>query len=206
MKVAILISGTGSNMEAVIRARQQGRLPGVEAIPIVVSDTPDAPGLEKARRLGVATAVVARRPKEPRESHEERLLGALAPHGAGLLVLAGFMRVLSPFFLSRFPGRVINIHPSLLPAFPGLDAQKQAYDHGVKITGCTVHFVDETLDGGPILLQRAVERKDEDTAEDLRLRILKEEHELLSEAIAIVSEGRASIVNRYVKVERSHEN
>ncbi|HSA32454.1 MAG TPA: phosphoribosylglycinamide formyltransferase [bacterium] len=206
MKVAILISGTGTNMEAVIRAWQQGKLPGVEDIPIVLSDTPDAPGLEKARRLGVATAVVARRPKEPRESHEERLLGALAPHGAGLLVLAGFMRVLSPFFLSRFPGRVINIHPSLLPAFPGIDAQKQAYDHGVKITGCTVHFVDETLDGGPILLQRAVERKDEDTAEDLRLRILKEEHELLSEAIAIVSEGRSSIVNRYVKVERSHEN
>jgi len=206
MKVAILISGTGTNMEAVIRAWQQGKLPGVEDIPIVLSDTPDAPGLEKARRLGVATAVVARRPKEPRESHEERLLGALAPYGAGLLVLAGFMRVLSPFFLSRFPGRVINIHPSLLPAFPGIDAQKQAYDHGVKITGCTVHFVDETLDGGPILLQRAVERKDEDTAEDLRLRILKEEHELLSEAIAIVSEGRSSIVNRYVKVERSHEN
>lgn len=206
MKVAILISGTGTNMEAVIRSWQAGRLPAVEGIPVVISDTPDAPGLEKARRLGVATAVVARRPKEPREAHEERLLEALAPHGVGLLVLAGFMRVLSPFFLSRSPGRVINIHPSLLPAFPGVDAQKQAYDHGVKMTGCTVHFVDETLDGGPIILQRAVERRDADTAEDLRSRILEEEHALLSEAIDIVTRGSFSIVNRYVKVERSHEN
>lgn len=206
MKVAILISGTGTNMEAVIRSWQAGRLPAVEGIPVVISDTPDAPGLEKAHRLGVATAVVARRAKEPREAHEERLLEALAPHGVGLLVLAGFMRILSPFFLSRFPGRVINIHPSLLPAFPGVDAQKQAYDHGVKVTGCTVHFVDETLDGGPIILQRAVERRDADTAEDLRSRILEREHALLSEAIDIVTRESFSIVNRYVKVERSHEN
>lgn len=206
MKVGIFISGTGTNMESVIRSWQAGRLPAVEDIPMVVSDTPGAPGLEKARRLGVATAVVSRRPKEPRESYEERLLEAIAPHGVGLIVLAGFMRVLSPFFLSRFPGRVINIHPSLLPAFPGVDAQQQAYDYGVKITGATVHFVDESLDGGPVILQEPVARRNGDSAEELRSRILEKEHELLSEAIDIVTTGRFRIINRYVKVERSHEN
>jgi len=206
MKVGIFISGSGTNMDAVIRSWRSGKFSRVDPVCFVLSDKPDAPGIAKAAAQGVQTLVVQRRKGEPREHHEARILEAIASYDVGLIVLAGFMRVLSPYFLSRFKGKVINIHPSLLPSFTGVDAQHQAFDHGVKVTGCTVHFVDESLDGGPIILQRAVERLDNDTAEELRLRILTEEHRLLSEAIEIVTTGRYRVSNRYVRVERNHES
>ncbi len=198
MKIGLFISGSGTNMDAVIRSWRTGRFSRVEEVSFVLSDKPEAPGLAKAARAGVPALVVVRLKGETREAHETRILEAIAPYEVELIVLAGFMRVLSPHFLSRFKGKVINIHPSLLPAFPGIDAQHQAFDHGVKVTGCTVHFVDESLDGGPILLQRAVERRDHDTAEDLRLRILAEEHELLSKAVELITTGRYRVNNRYV--------
>ncbi len=198
MKLGLFISGSGTNMDAVIRSWRMGRFSRVESVGFVLSDKPDAPGLVKAAAQGVPTLAVPRRKGEAREAHEARILEAIAPYRVELIVLAGFMRVLSSHFLSRFTGKVINIHPSLLPSFPGVDAQHRAFDHGVKITGCTVHFVDESLDGGPIILQRAVERHNADTAEDLRLRILAEEHKLLSEGIELVTTGRYRITNRYV--------
>ncbi|HOW52798.1 MAG TPA: phosphoribosylglycinamide formyltransferase [bacterium] len=206
MKIGIFISGSGTNMDAVVRSWHAGRFSQVDEVSFVLSDKADAAGLAKAAAHGVPTLTVARRKGEPREHHEARLLEAIVSYPVDLIVLAGFMRVLSPYFLSRFPGKIINIHPSLLPAFPGVDAQHQAFDHGVKISGCTVHFVDESLDGGPILLQKAVERLDGDTTEDLRQRILTEEHKLLSEAIEIVTTGRYRVSNRYVRVERNHES
>lgn len=205
-KIGLFISGSGTNMDAVIRSWRTGRFSQVEAVSLVLSDKPGVPGLEKASAQGVPTLVVPRRKGEPREIHEARILEAIAPYGVELIVLAGFMRVLSGYFLSRFSGKIINIHPSLLPSFPGVDAQHRAFDHGVKVTGCTVHFVDESLDGGPIILQRAVERRDDDSAEDLRLRILAEEHRLLSEAIEIVTTGKYHVSNRYIRVERNHES
>ena len=206
MNIGIFISGSGTNMEALVRRWKEGRLPQVGKIAFVLSDRSDAAGIAKARAAGIETLVVPRRKGEPRESHEKRILDAIAPYGVGLVALAGFMRVLSPSFLGRFPGRILNIHPSLLPAFPGVDAQRQAFDHGVKVTGCTVHFVDESLDGGPIVLQRAVERRDADTAEELRLRILAEEHRLYGDAVDIVTAGCYHIKDRYVITERNHES
>ncbi len=206
MNIGIFISGSGTNMEALARRWREGGFTQVQQISFVLSDNPLAPGIEKARRYGIETLVIQRQKGESREQHEERILTAISPFSAELLVLAGFMRRLSPFFLSRFPGKIINTHPSLLPAFPGIDAQRQAFEYGVKVTGCTVHFVDESLDGGPVILQKPVERRDTDTAEDLRLRILAEEHRLLGDAVEIVTTGRYRIKNRYVSMESAHEN
>jgi phosphoribosylglycinamide formyltransferase-1 len=205
MGVGIFLSGSGTNMEALVRNWREGRLPSAD-VRFVLSDRADAAGLEKAARLGVPTLTVEKRAGERRADHESRILDAIAPHDTRLLVLAGFMRVLSSHFLSRYPGRIINIHPSLLPSFPGLDAQRQAFDHGVKVTGCTVHFVDRSLDDGPIIFQTPVERYDDDSAEDLRLRILAEEHRLLSAAVATVTAERYTVNHRYVGVEKAHEN
>jgi phosphoribosylglycinamide formyltransferase 1 len=181
MKIGILISGRGSNMVAIVDAVRSGEIPGSE-VAVVISDIPDAPGLTKARERGVQTVVIERRGR-PRAEHDAEIAEELAKRGAELVCLAGYMRLLSPEFIRAFPNRIVNIHPSLLPSFPGLDAQKQAFDHGVKITGCTVHFVDEHLDNGPIILQRAVEVRDDDTVETLSARILAEEHGAYVEAI-----------------------
>jgi len=168
-------------MVALVDAVKSGEIPNSE-VAIVISDKRDAPGLEKARAQGIETVVIERSGRT-REEHDVEIAAKLKEKGVELICLAGYMRLLSPRFIQEFPDRIVNIHPSLLPAFPGLDAQKQAFDHGVKITGCTVHFVNEDLDAGRIVLQRPVEVKDGDTAAVLAARILDEEHKLYVEAV-----------------------
>lgn len=169
-------------MLALSDAVNDGRIPNAE-IAIVISDKPAAPGLELAQERGIQTRAIERRGLS-REEHERAIIKELRESHVDLVCLAGYMRLLSPCFVEAFRGRIVNIHPSLLPAFPGLDAQRQALAHGVKVSGCTVHFVDETLDGGPVIAQRAVPVMDEDTVESLSARILEQEHELYPEAVA----------------------
>jgi phosphoribosylglycinamide formyltransferase-1 len=183
-RVGILISGRGSNMVALAAAVRDARIPNAE-IAIVISDQPDAPGLAKAKERGIETLVIERRGRQ-REEHDRDLVAALAAKNVDLVCLAGYMRLLSREFIAAYRGRILNIHPSLLPAFPGLEAQRQALEHGVKTSGCTVHFVDETLDGGPIIAQRVVPVCDNDTVESLSARILTEEHKLYPEAVSAV--------------------
>jgi len=183
-RIAILISGRGSNMIALADAVAEGKIPNAE-LAVVVSDRPNAAGLIKARERDIETLVIERRGRS-REDHDREIVHELKTRGVDLVCLAGYMRVLSRQFLDSFRNRILNIHPSLLPTFPGLEAQKQALDHGVKWTGCTVHYVDETLDGGPIIAQRAVEVLDQDTVESLSARILEQEHKLYPEAVAVV--------------------
>ena len=183
-------------MLALAYAVREGRIPNAE-IAVVVSDQANAAGLVRAREQKLKTAVVERRGRS-REKHDREIVAVLKDHGVDLVCLAGYMRVLSPHFLTSYRNRILNIHPSLLPAFPGLDAQKQALKHGVKWTGCTVHFVDETLDGGPIIRQKVVAVLDEDTEETLSARILEEEHKLYAEALALVVSGEYEINGRRV--------
>ncbi|HWS53890.1 MAG TPA: phosphoribosylglycinamide formyltransferase [Pyrinomonadaceae bacterium] len=196
MNLGILISGRGSNMVALVEAVRGGRVPGAE-VALVLSDRAGAAGLRLAAERGVETAVVERRGRT-REEHEREIISALRGRGVGLVCLAGYMRLLSPCFVEEFRGRALNIHPSLLPAFPGLDAQRQAVEHGVKFSGCTVHFVDETLDGGPIVTQRVVPVLDSDTPDALAARILAEEHHAYPEAVALVASGGYRIAGRRV--------
>lgn len=196
MKIGILISGRGSNMTAIADAVQAGQIPGAEVV-VVISDKPQAPGLEKARERGIENTVIERN-KRSREEHDAEIVETLRSYGVDLICLAGYMRLLSPGFIRAFPDKIINIHPSLLPSFPGLDAQKQAFDHGVKVTGCTVHFVNEDLDAGAIILQKAVEALDDDTAETLSARILDEEHKLYVEAVKRLAGGNYGIKGRRV--------
>ena len=195
-RVGILISGRGSNMTALADAVAAGSVPGARIV-LVLSDKPRAAGLEAARERGIETAVVERRGRT-REEHEREIVEELKGRGVELVCLAGYMRLLSPCFTEEFRGRVLNIHPSLLPAFPGLDAQRQAVEHGVRVSGCTVHFVDETLDGGPIVTQRAVPVLDTDTPDTLAARILVEEHKAYPEALALVCSGAYEIAGRRV--------
>jgi len=195
-RIAILISGRGSNMVALADAIASGAIPNTR-VSIVVSDKPNAGGLQLARDRGLETVVVERRGLT-REEHELEIIKVLRSHEVDWVCLAGYMRVLSPCFIDEFGGQVLNIHPSLLPAFPGLDAQRQALAHGVKISGCTVHFADNTLDGGPIILQRAVPVMDDDTQETLSARILELEHKLYAEALRLVVEGNYEIAGRRV--------
>ena len=180
-RLGILISGRGSNMVALADSVEEGRIPNAE-IAVVVSDQANAAGLVKARKRGIETLVIERRGRRP-EEHDREIVEALRARNIDLICLAGYMRILSRGFIDAYRGCILNIHPSLLPSFPGLDAQKQALEHGVKLTGCTVHFVDETLDGGPIISQRVVPVHEEDTAETLSARILIEEHKLYAEAV-----------------------
>jgi|SRR5882724_10566028 len=183
-RIAILISGRGSNMVALADAAREGTIPNAE-VAIVISDKRDAAGLERASQRGIETIVIERGART-RQEHDREIVSALAARQIDLICLAGYMRVLSSEFINAYPGRILNIHPSLLPAFPGLDAQRQALEHGAKVSGCTVHFVDETLDGGPIATQREVPVNDDDTVESLSARILIEEHKLYAEAVARV--------------------
>jgi len=168
-------------MVALVDAVKRGEIPDSE-IAIVISDKPNAAGIEKARERDVKTIVIERRGRT-REQHDAEIIAELSRRGVELICLAGYMRLLSCDFIQAFPDRIINIHPSLLPAFPGLDAQRQALEHGVKVTGCTVHFVNEELDAGPVILQRAVEVRDDDTVETLSSRILEQEHAAYVEAV-----------------------
>lgn len=194
MKIGILISGRGSNMVALVDAVTAGEIPNSE-VTVVISDKPGAAGLEKARERDAETVVIERRGRK-REEHDADIAIELRKRGVELLCLAGYMRLLSPGFIRAFPNRIVNIHPSLLPAFPGLDAQNQAIEHGVKISGCTVHFVDEHLDNGAIILQKAVEVKDDDTAETLSARILEQEHGAYVEAVRRIVSGGLSYHGR----------
>jgi phosphoribosylglycinamide formyltransferase-1 len=184
-------------MVALADAVAGGRVPGAR-VALVLSDKPGAAGLALARERGLETAVVERRGRT-REEHEREVIGELRARGVELVCLAGYMRLLSLCFVGEFRGRVLNIHPSLLPAFPGLDAQRQAVEQGVKYSGCTVHFVDETLDGGPIVTQRVVAVHDSDTPDTLAARILAEEHAAYPEALALVCSGRYEVAGRRVR-------
>ncbi|HYP53241.1 MAG TPA: phosphoribosylglycinamide formyltransferase, partial [Pyrinomonadaceae bacterium] len=195
-RVGILISGRGSNMLALSDAVRDGRVPGAEIV-VVLSDKAAAAGLAHAAERGVETLAVERRGRT-REEHEREIVERLRARRVELVCLAGYMRLLSPYFVAAFPRAILNVHPSLLPAFPGLDAQRQAVEHGVKWSGCTVHFVDDTLDGGPIITQRAVHGLDSDTPEALAARILAEEHAAYPEALALVCSGRYEVVGRRV--------
>lgn len=182
-RLAILISGRGSNMVALADAVRTGAVPNAE-VAVVISDRANASGLAKATERGIETLVIERRART-REEHDREVIAALKARKVDLVCLAGYMRILSREFLNAYRGRILNIHPSLLPSFPGRDAQKQALEHGAKQAGCTVHFVDETLDGGPIVAQREVRVLDGDTVETLSARILEQEHELYPEAVKL---------------------
>lgn len=192
--LGILLSGRGSNFEAIAKNVTAGRIPDAR-IAVVISNRPDAGGIETARRLGLTALVIPSKGKE-RSEHDREVVAALRQHKVDLVCLAGYMRLLSPWFVQQFPRRILNIHPSLLPAFPGLEAQEQAFAYGVKVSGCTVHFVDEELDHGPIVVQRAVPVLDTDDEHTLAARILEQEHIAYSEAINIVVEGKFEIVGR----------
>ncbi|MGD9629598.1 MAG: phosphoribosylglycinamide formyltransferase [Pyrinomonadaceae bacterium] len=194
MKIGILISGRGSNMVALVDAVESGEIPASE-VAVVISDRADAAGLAKAAERGVETLVIERRGRR-REEHDAEIVAALKECGVELVCLAGYMRLLSPEFVRAFPNRIVNIHPSLLPSFPGLNVQQQAIDTGVKVSGCTVHFVNEHLDAGPIILQRVVEVKEDDSAETLSARILEQEHAAYIEAVKRMVSGRLSIDGR----------
>lgn len=194
-KIGILLSGRGSNFEAIADSIAARRLPA--EIAIVISNKADAPGLESAQRRGL-TAMFILSKGRAREDHDAEVIATLKEAQVDLVCLAGYMRLLSPEFVRAFPQRIMNIHPSLLPAFPGLDAQKQALDHGAKISGCTVHFVDEHLDHGPIILQKSVPVLDTDDEHSLAARILEQEHVAYTEAIGLVLAGEIEIQDRKV--------
>jgi phosphoribosylglycinamide formyltransferase 1 len=193
-RLGILLSGRGSNFLAIAESIREGRLAGVE-IAVVISNVAEAPGLAKAREFGLPAAVFVSKGRT-RAEHDADVAVCLREHRVDLVCLAGYMRLLSPQFIAAFPNRILNIHPSLLPAFPGLEAQQQAFDYGVKIAGCTVHFVDEHLDHGAIVLQRAIPVLDTDDAQSLARRILAEEHIAYTEAIARVISGDYEIRGR----------
>ena len=197
MRLGILISGRGSNFEAIANAIARGKLEA--EIAIVISNRVNAAGLEIARQRGIPMRVIASAGVE-REAYDKLLIDELRTHEVDLVCLAGFMRLLSASVIRAFPNRVLNIHPSLLPAFSGLDAQRQALEYGVRITGCTVHFVDEFLDSGPIILQAAVPVLDGDTVESLSARILAQEHLIYPQAIGHVVEGRVTVEGRRVRI------
>ena len=194
-RLAILLSGRGSNFEAIADNVASAAIPA--SIAVVVSNRADARGLEIARQRGYPAVAIPSKGLD-REAFDRKLIEELHKHNVDLVCLAGYLRVLGPSFIREFPGRILNIHPSLLPAFAGLDAQHQAIEYGVKFSGCTVHFVDEYLDAGPILLQAAVPVYDDDTVESLSARILKEEHRIYSQAIRMVLSGEYRIEGRRV--------
>ena len=197
MNLGILLSGRGSNFEAIADNIDAGRL--AAKISIVISNRADAGGIETARRRRLNALVIPSKGRQ-REEHDRDVVAALRQASVDLVVLAGYMRLLSPWFIQQFPQRILNIHPSLLPAFPGLEAQKQAFDYGVQISGCSVHFVDEHLDHGPIIVQRAVPVLPDDDEHTLAARILEQEHKAYTDAIRIVIEGNYEIIGRRVVV------
>jgi phosphoribosylglycinamide formyltransferase 1 len=195
-RIGVLLSGRGSNFEALADSVAAGRIPNAE-IALVLSNREGTQGIEKARARGIETRVIPSKGLE-REAYDKLAVAALREKQVDLVCLAGYMRLLSPHFVAAFPDRILNIHPSLLPSFPGLESQRQALEHGAKFTGCTVHFVDENLDAGPIVLQAVVPIEDSDTPDTLSERILREEHRIYSEAVRIVLEGRYRIEGRRV--------
>jgi phosphoribosylglycinamide formyltransferase 1 len=192
--LGILLSGRGSNFVAIADNIDAGRIPDAR-IAVVISNKADAPGIATARHRGLTAAVIPSKGR-PRAEHDREVVAALKQHGVDLVCLAGYMRLLSPWFVQQFPHQILNIHPSLLPAFPGLEAQEQAFAYGVKVSGCTVHFVDEELDHGAIIVQKTVPVLDGDDEHTLAARILEQEHLAYGEAINIVLSGRFKVVGR----------
>lgn len=192
--IGILLSGRGSNFEAVAKNIASGKVPGAR-IAVVVSNREDAGGIEIARKMGIEVVVIPSKGKA-REDHDREVAQVLQDRKVDLICMAGYMRLLSPWFVKQFPQQILNIHPSLLPAFPGLEAQEQAFAYGVKVTGCTVHFVDEELDHGPIIVQKAIPVLETDNEKTLAARILEQEHEAYSEAINLVLSGEFRILGR----------
>jgi phosphoribosylglycinamide formyltransferase-1 len=195
--LGILLSGRGSNFVAIADSIDAGRIPNAR-IAIVISNRADAPGIETARKLGLKALVIPSKGKD-REAHDQEVVTALKEQKVDLICLAGYMRLLSPWFVQQFPQRILNIHPSLLPAFPGLEAQQQAFAYGVKVSGCTVHFVDEELDHGAIIVQKTVPVQDSDDEHSLAARILEHEHLAYTEAINVVLEGKFEVAGRRLK-------
>jgi len=198
LRVGVLASGRGSNFRALVEAAAAGRMPA--SVVVLVSDRAGAPVLDIARAHGIDAVVVDPRSHPSREAHEKAVIGVLEERRVGLVCLAGYMRLLTGGFVGHFTGRLLNIHPSLLPAFPGLHPHRQALEHGVKVSGATVHFVDEGVDSGPIVLQAAVPVRPEDTEATLSDRILAEEHRLYPEAVRLFAEGRLEIRGRRVHI------
>ena len=197
-RVGILISGRGSNMVSLVKAMQDGTIAADPVI--VISNVPDAGGLQRARELGVATAVVDSKKFKPRKEHERQVIELLQKHRVDLVCLAGYMRLLTPLMVTTFRQRIFNIHPSILPSFAGLHGQRQALDYGVKVSGCTVHVVDEECDHGPIIVQATVPVLDDDTEDSLAARILEQEHKIYVEAVRLFFEDRLRIVDRRVLI------
>ena len=195
-RIGVLLSGRGSNFEALADSITAGRIPGAE-IALVISNREAAPGLARAAERGIASKVIPSKGLA-REEYDRLVVEALRRAGVEIVCLAGFMRLLSPYFVAAYPQRILNVHPSLLPSFPGLEAQRQALEYGVKFSGCTVHLVDENLDAGPILVQAVVPVRDDDTAETLSARILIEEHRIYTEAVLLVLSGKYRIEGRRV--------
>jgi phosphoribosylglycinamide formyltransferase-1 len=195
-RIGVLLSGRGSNFEALAESVSARRIPEAE-IAVVISNKPDAKGLERAKARNIPTRMIPSKGLQ-REVYDRQVAAILQEHKVDLICLAGYMRLLSPYFVAAFPQRILNIHPSLLPSFPGLESQRQALEYGVKFAGCTVHFVDENLDAGPIVLQSVVAVQDTDDEDKLSERILKEEHRIYTEAVKIVLEGKYRIEGRRV--------
>lgn len=195
-RIGVLLSGRGSNFEALADSVAAGRIPNAE-IAVVISNREGAPGLEKARQRGIPSQAIPSKGIE-REPYDKQVVAALREKNVDLVCLAGYMRLLSRYFVTAFPNEILNIHPSLLPAFPGLESQRQALEHGAKFTGCTVHFVDENLDAGPIIVQAVVPIEDADTVETLSERVLREEHRIYTEAVRIVLEEKYRMDGRRV--------
>ncbi len=199
LDIGVLVSGRGSNLQAIIDGIEAGKIDA--RIKVVISDNPNAYALERCKRHSIPSRVVRREEFKSKREFEEEMVRILKEEGVELVVLAGFMRILSPHFLENFPNRVINIHPSLIPAFQGLNAQRRAVEFGSKITGCSVHIVDESVDGGPVVVQAAVPVLPEDTEETLSERILRFEHRILPQTVQWFAEGRVRIEGRRVLVE-----
>lgn len=197
-RIGVLLSGRGSNFEALADSIAAGRIPNAE-IAIVISNREGAPGIERARARGLDARAIPSKGLE-REEYDRLVVAALEEKKVDLICMAGYMRLISPYFVAKYRSRILNIHPALLPAFPGLEAQRQALEHGVKFSGCTVHFVDEHLDAGPIIAQAVVRVEDNDTPETLAVKILREEHRIYTEAVKIVLEGRFRMEGRRVLV------
>lgn len=198
LRIGVLASGRGTNLEAILQACERGEIPG--RVAVVLSDRKGALALERARRRGIPAFHIPPRSFATREEYDLRLAEVLQEHRVDLVVLAGYLRYLTPPFVEAFRHRAINIHPSLLPSFPGLEAQRQALEYGVKISGCTVHFIDEKLDHGPIILQAAVPVREDDDVASLSERILREEHRILVEAVRLFAQGRLRVEGRRVRV------
>jgi phosphoribosylglycinamide formyltransferase 1 len=197
-RIGILISGRGSNMEAIIRAAERRRIPGVVAV--VISNVPEAPGLKKAQEHGIETLTLEQRSASKSADTDRRIVAALEERRVDLVCLAGYMKILSPGFLKAYGGRILNIHPSLLPAFPGLDVQRKALEYGVRYSGATVHFVDAGVDTGPIVMQAVVPIESDDTPATLAGRILDQEHRIYPEAVRLFLEGRLQTEGRRVRI------